>query len=232
MSVQVRCLDFVDGAREARGVAVVIDVFRAFSVACYATDAGARRIHPVADLDEARALKRRHPDWIAIGERHARRVPGFDLGNSPTDVLAAGLAGRTVIHTTHAGTQGLRAAAGADEVLTGSLVNAAAICRYIERRRPATVSLVRMGHEAVRRCDEDDLCAALLAARLAGETFDTSTVRDRLRHAPAAEKFFDADADWAPETDFELCTAVDRFDFVLRLADRDSALPWLERIPA
>jgi len=232
VSVQVRCLDFVAGAREARGVAVVIDVFRAFSVACYATDAGARRIHPVADLDEARALKRRHPDWIAIGERHARRVPGFDLGNSPTDVLAAGLAGRTVIHTTHAGTQGLRAAAGADEVLTGSLVNAAAICRYIERRRPATVSLVRMGHEAVRRCDEDDLCAALLAARLAGETFDTSTVRDRLRHAPAAEKFFDADADWAPETDFELCTAVDRFDFVLRLADRDSALPWLERIPA
>ena len=232
MSVQVRCLDFVAGAREARGVAVVIDVFRAFSVACYATDAGARRIHPVADLDEARALKRRHPDWIAIGERHARRVPGFDLGNSPTDVLAAGLAGRTVIHTTHAGTQGLRAAAGADEVLTGSLVNAAAICRYIERRRPATVSLARMGHEAVRRCDEDDLCAALLAARLAGETFDTSTVRDRLRHAPAAEKFFDADADWAPETDFELCTAVDRFDFVLRLADRDSALPWLERIPA
>jgi len=232
MSMDVRCFDFVAGAREARGIAVVIDVFRAFSVACYATDAGAVRIHPVADLDEARQLKREHPDWIAIGERHARRVPGFDLGNSPTDVVAAGLAGKTVIHTTHAGTQGLRAAAGADEVLTGSLVNAAALCRYLERRRPARVSLVRMGHEAVRRCDEDDLCAELLAARLAGGTFDTSIVRERLRHAPAAGKFFDPEADWAPETDFELCTAVDRFDFVLRLADRDSPLPWLERIPA
>jgi len=232
MSPDVQCLDFVAGAREARGIAVIIDVFRAFSVACYAADAGAARIHPVADLDEARELKRLHPDWIAIGERHARRVPGFDLGNSPTDVLAAGLAGKTVVHTTHAGTQGLRAAGGADEVLTGSLVNAAAICRYVDHRRPARVSLVRMGHEAVRRCDEDDLCAELIAARLAGRGFDISDVRERLRHAPAAEKFFDVVADWAPETDFDLCTAVDRFDFVLRLADRDAALPWLERIPA
>ena len=59
-----------------------------------------------------------------------------------------------------------------------------------------------------------------------------SGVRDRLRDAPAAAKFFDPAADWAPETAFELCTAVDRFDFVLRLADRGSDLPWLERIPA
>ncbi len=232
MSLDVRCLDFVAGAREARGIAVIIDVFRAFSVACYATDAGAARIHPVADLEHARELKRLHPDWIAIGERHARRVPGFDLGNSPTDVLAAGLAGKTVVHTTHAGTQGLRAAGDADEVLTGSLVNAAAICRYVESRKPARVSLVRMGHEASRRCDEDDLCAELLAARLAGRTFDTSDVRERLRHAPSADKFFDVEADWAPESDFDLCTAVDRFGFVLRLVDRDSDLPWLERIPA
>jgi len=222
----------VEGARRARGLAVVIDVFRAFSLACYAIDAGAARIHPVAGLDEARELKRRHPDWIAIGERHARRVPGFDLGNSPTDVLAADVAGRTIVHTTHAGTQGLRAAAGADEVLTGSLVNAAAICRYVERRRPAQVSLVRMGQDARERCAEDDLCAELIAARLAGRPFDVSGVRDRLRDAPAAAKFFDPAADWAPETDFELCTAVDRFDFVLRLADRGSDLPWLERIPA
>ena len=45
MTMQVECLDFVAGARAARGLAVVIDVFRAFSVACYATAGGARRIH-------------------------------------------------------------------------------------------------------------------------------------------------------------------------------------------
>jgi 2-phosphosulfolactate phosphatase len=230
--MQVECLDFVAGARAARGLAVVIDVFRAFSVACYATAGGARRIHPVAAIEDARALKAEHPDWLSIGERHARRLEGFDFGNSPTDIAAADLQGRTLIHTTHAGTQGLTAATGAEEVLTGSLVNAAAICRYIAGRQPAQVSIVRMGQDARERCAEDDLCAELLVARLAGREFDTSRVRERLAGAPAAQKFFDPAADWAPRTDFDLCTEVDRFDFVLRLAGRDGPLPWLEQIPA
>lgn len=232
MTLQVECLDFVAGARAARGLAVVIDVFRAFSVACYATAGGARRIHPVAAIEDALALKQQHPDWLFIGERHARRLEGFDFGNSPTDISAADLEGRTLVHTTHAGTQGLRAATEADEVLTGSLVNAAAICRYIESLQPSRVCLVRMGHEARERCAEDDLCAELIAARLAGRGFDTSAIRPRLEGAPSAQKFFDPAADWAPRTDFDLCTAVDRFDFVLRLAGRDAALPWLEPIPA
>ena len=230
--MQVECLDFVAGARAARGLAVIIDVFRAFSVACYATAGGARRIHPVAAIEDARALMAEHPDWLSIGERHARRLEGFDFGNSPTDIAAADLQGRTLIHTTHAGTQGLTAATGAEEVLTGSLVNAAAICRYIAARRPERVSIVRMGQDARERCAEDDLCAELLVARLAGREFDTGRVRERLAGAPAAQKFFDPAADWAPRTDFDLCTDVDRFDFVLRLAGRDQPLPWLERIPA
>jgi 2-phosphosulfolactate phosphatase len=74
-----------------------------------------------------------------------------------------------------------------------------------------------MGQDARERCAEDDLCAELLAARLRGEHFDTGIIRPRLRAAPAARKFFDPQATWAPEREFELCTQVDRFDFVLRL---------------
>jgi 2-phosphosulfolactate phosphatase len=232
MRPEVLELDLVAGARRAGGVAVVIDVFRAFSVACYATAGGAARIHPVADLEEARALKAAHPDWLLMGERHARRLPGFDLGNSPTEVETLGVAGRTLLHTTHAGTQGLRAATGAEEVITGALVNAAAVSRYLLARAPRRVSLVRMGHEARERCAEDDLCAELIRARLEGRAFDTCSVRERLRAAPAAAKFFDPAADWAPQRDFDLCTAVDRFDFVLRLEGRDQPLPWLEPIAA
>jgi 2-phosphosulfolactate phosphatase len=232
MTAWIREYDLVAGARQARGIAVVIDVFRAFSVACYAMARGAARIHPVADLDEARRLKAAHPDWLLMGERHARRLPGFDLGNSPAEVEAHAVAGRTIIHTTHSGTQGLRAAGEADEVITGALVNAAAICRYLRQRAPRSVSLVRMGHEARERCAEDDLCAELIRARLEDRGFDTSGVRERLRSAPAAAKFFDPAADWAPERDFELCTEVDRFDFVLRLAGPDGPLPWLEQVAA
>lgn len=232
MSPEVREFDLVAGAREARGVAVVIDVFRAFSAACHAVARGALRLHPVADLDEARRLKAAHPDWLLMGERHARRLPGFDLGNSPTEVEAADVVGRTIVHTTHSGTQGLRAAVAADEVITGALVNAGAVCRYLRARAPRVVSLVRMGHEARKRCAEDDLCAELIRARLEGRAFDTAGVRERLRAAPAAAKFFDPAADWAPQRDFELCTAVDRFDFVLRLEGRDQPLPWLGQVPA
>ncbi len=228
--MQIEVVDFVSGAQAARGVTVVIDVFRAFSVACYAYAGGVAKMIPIADIEAARALKRAHPEYMTIGERHGRRLEGFDFGNSPTDIQNADLRGKTLVHTTHAGTQGLTNASQADAVLTGSLVNAGAICSYITALAPARVSIVRMGQAATERCAEDDLCADLLVARLKGELFDVSTVRDRLRSAPAAQKFFDPAADWAPETDFELCTEVDRFGFVLRLRKPEQGLAYLEQI--
>jgi 2-phosphosulfolactate phosphatase len=210
-------LDHVAGAREARGIAVVIDVFRAFSVAAYAFDAGAARVLPVAGIEEAQALGRRHPGAVLAGERHARKLPGFDIGNSPTQLRALDLRGRVLVHTTHAGTQGLVNATGADEVLTGAFVNISAVCRYLRARAPAQVSLVRMGHEARERCAEDDLYAECLRQLLVGEFAPLAEVRERLREAPAAVKFFDpACSEWAPRDDFDYCTDVDRFDFVLR----------------
>src|SRR4051812_33518782 len=106
-SMQIEVMDFVAGAREARGVAVVIDVFRAFSVACYAYARGAKRIIPVAEVDRALALKREHPEYLAIGERGGRMVAGFDFGNSPTEISQSDVRGRTLVQTTSAGTQGL-----------------------------------------------------------------------------------------------------------------------------
>lgn len=228
---QVEVADFVAGAQAARGLVVVIDVFRAFSVAAYAFANGARTIIPVAEIDAARALKARYPDALLIGERHARPLPGFDCGNSPTELARLDLRGRTLIHTTHAGTQGLTNATQADEVITGALVNAGAIIRYIRARKPERVTVVRMGQDARERCDEDDLCAQILAQRLRGEQPDVTRVREQLRTAASAQKFFDPACDWAPEGDFELCTRVDIFDFVLQL-DTASPQPGLRCIAA
>ncbi len=227
--MHVRVVDRVPGAQSAQGIAVVIDVFRAFSVAAYAFSRGAATVIPVGAVEDARELKRQHPDWLLIGERHARPLPGFDCGNSPTDLGKIDVAGRTIIHTTHAGTQGLTNALRADVVITGALVNAAAIVRYIESRQPQIVTIVRMGHEARENSDEDDICAELLRSRLSGEPMPTEGIRERLRGASSAQKFFDPACDWAPEGDFELCTRVDVFDFVLQL-DRSSAPPCLRPI--
>jgi len=228
--IDLHITDFVAGARQARGLVVVIDVFRAFSLAAHAMARGAARIWPVAEIDAALALKQRDPQAILLGERYAKPLPGFDGGNSPADLERIDVRGRTLIHTTHAGTQGLTNADQADEVITGALVNAAAVVAYIRERAPARVTLVRMGQHAIERCDEDDACADLIAARLRGESPDLDAIRERLRAAPSAAKFFDPACDWAPQRDFELCTRFDAFDFVLRL-DRSVTPATLVKIP-
>lgn len=228
--MRIEVLDHVAGAREARGIAVVIDVFRAFSVAPHAFDVGAERVFPVGEVDDAFELGRRFPGAVLAGERHARRLPGFDAGNSPTEIRAMDLRGKVLVHTTHAGTQGLVSASRADEVLTGAFVNISAVCRYLKARAADHVSLVRMGHEARERCAEDDLYAECLEKLLRDRPAPLAEVRDRLRDAPAARKFFDPACDWAPREDFAYCTEVDRFDFVLRVRRREGEPMELERV--
>jgi 2-phosphosulfolactate phosphatase len=184
----------------------------------------------VADIGTAFELRAREPGALLVGERHGRRLPGFDAGNSPTELRALDLRGRTVVHTTHAGTQGLLAASGADEVLTGSFVNITAVARYVRARDPQRVTLVRMGHEARERCTEDDLYAEALDRLLAGRDARLGEVRATLRHAEAARKFFDPACPWAPPGDFDYCTDVDRFAFVLRLAREADGTVRLERV--
>jgi len=227
--VQVHVTDHVAGAAGARGVAVVIDVFRASSLQCYAFSRGAARIIPIAEVEQARQLKAEHPDWLLFGERFAKKLPGFDVGNSPSETAAMDLAGRTIIQTTHAGTQGLTGARAADVVLSAALVNTPATARYIQQLGPQDVTLVRMGSEARMRTAEDDVCAEWLEALLQGRPYDTAGIEARLRAASSAQKFFDPEATWAPEADFAHCLALGRFDFALALQGRDGALPWLEK---
>ena len=207
------------GAERARGVAVVIDVFRAFTTACHAAAAGARPLLPADSPESALDLAEKFPGAITAGERFGRPLPGFDFGNSPAllEESKFRLAGRPFIQATHAGTRGLLAASGAEEVLAASLVNAAATATYVRAIRARVVTLVPMGWTGEEPAEEDDLCAGYLAARLRGEAPATDDFSARLRPAAAAAKFFDPEQPWAPEEDFHLCLRVNRFPFALRL---------------
>ncbi|MCB1624900.1 MAG: 2-phosphosulfolactate phosphatase [Pseudomonadales bacterium] len=219
--MQIEVVDFVAGAKKARGVAIVIDVFRACTVAATAIARGAAAVVPVAAVETARTLRDRHPDWLLVGERYARKLTGFDAGNSPTELAALDLTDRTIIHTTHAGTQGLTAAAfNAVAVFTGAFVNVSATVRAVRARTPALVTIVRMGREATERSAEDDLCAEWLVHMLEHDNArvpSSAEIATDLRTCPAAQKFFDSAADWAPEADFTACTTVVAYDFALRL---------------
>lgn len=61
-------LHLIEGARQARGLTVVIDVFRAFSVEAYFLANGADAIIPVGDAELAYRLKAENPD--KIGRAH------------------------------------------------------------------------------------------------------------------------------------------------------------------
>ena len=121
----------IEGAKQATGVAVIIDVFRAFSVEAYLMNSNVKKIIPVGDMQIAYDYKKNNPGVILVGERHGKILPGFDFGNSPSQLEGADLTGKTVIHTTSAGTQGIANAKNADVILTGSLVNAKAVAKYI-----------------------------------------------------------------------------------------------------
>src|SRR5690606_3087515 len=115
-----------------------------------------------------------------VGERYGRRLEGFDFGNSPSEILTADLHGKTLIQSTHAGTQGVVNATQADEVLTGSFVNARATADYILARKPAVVTLVRMGLEARTVSDEDALFALYLTSLLKGNQPDQEAIEELL----------------------------------------------------
>jgi 2-phosphosulfolactate phosphatase len=218
--MKVEILEFVEGARKAKGVVVIIDVFRAFSVACYAFDAGAARIIATSEVSEAFNLKEKYKNSVLVGERDEKKIAGFDYGNSPTEIIKTNLTGITVIQTTTAGTQGLINAIKADEVLTGSLVNAGAVIRHIKLIDPAHVSLVAMGYRATKSAEEDLLCARMIMAGLNSEKFNIEEKATALQSTSGKRFFVPANIDFSPPTDFFLCTMINKFSFVLKATKR------------
>jgi 2-phosphosulfolactate phosphatase len=219
--MKIEILQLTEGAKRAKGTTVVIDVFRAFSTACYLMAAGVERIIPVEQVEEALRLKLLLPEAVLLGERNEQKVPGFDFGNSPTHIHHLDLKGKTVIMTTSSGTKGLMNALHADELLSGSFVNAGAIIRYIRHKNPEKVSLVCMGYEGLRPTQEDTFLAEYIKATLAGQPTDFESMKQILRTGDGARLLDHANHEWSPASDFDLCLDLDRFDFVLKLVDEE-----------
>jgi 2-phosphosulfolactate phosphatase len=218
--MKIEILEFIEGAKRARGVTVIIDVFRAFSVACYAFDSGASRVIATGSAEEALRLKKTYSKAVLAGERDEKKIPGFDFGNSPTEIIRENLQGYVFIHTTTAGTRGLVCAEGASLVLAGSLVNAAATASYIKALNPELVSLVAMGYRSEITTWEDIICAELISERLKGREPDFKMRIDDLRESSGKRFFNPGNIEFSPPTDFFLCTMTDRFGFALKAERR------------
>ena len=103
----------------------VIDILRASTTICVALVNGARSCIPVGSIEEAmrlvQTLERR--EILLAGERHAVRIEGFDLGNSPNEMSESTVRGKTLVMTTTNGTRALLATGGASAVYLAAGVN-------------------------------------------------------------------------------------------------------------
>jgi len=227
--MNIHILQLLDGAKDATGLTVMIDVFRAFSTSCYAIKKGAEKIIPVGNIEKAYQFKEEHPEYLLMGERNEMKPCGFDYGNSPFQLLHANLKGKTIVHTTSSGTQGIEAAAHVPEMITGSFVNAHAIINYIKKQNPETLSLVCMGYACEYPTDEDTLCAEYIRNELKGLPNDFNTMKEIIRKG-SGKRFFEAEKqEWAPREDFDLCLDLNRFNFVLRV-EKESNFNFLQKV--
>src|SRR6267378_330370 len=64
---------------------------------------------------------------VLAGERRSLKIEGFALGNSPREMTAAAVAGKTIVLATTNGTPALVATQGGDPVLVGAAANIKAL---------------------------------------------------------------------------------------------------------
>lgn len=228
--MNIKILQLIEGAKQATGLTVIIDVFRAFTVEAYLVNNGVEKLIPVGDKQIAYDYKEKYKDCILIGERRGIMLEGFDYGNSPTQIEKIDFSGKTVVHTTSSGTQGIANAKNAKEILTGSLVNAKAIAEYIKMQNPEDVSLVCMGNGGESEAREDTLCAEYIKSLLEGKALNLNYEIENLKNI-AGKRFFDPKLqDIFPERDFYLATELNKFNFVLKLEKDNEGMNYIKRI--
>ena len=228
--MNIKILQLIEGARQATGLAVIIDVFRAFTVEAYLVNNGVQKLIPVGDKQIAYDYKEKNKDCILIGERRGIMLDGFDYGNSPSQIEKINFTGKTVVHTTSSGTQGIANAQNANEILTGSLVNAKAIAEYIKMQNPEDVSLVCMGNGGKSEAREDTLCVEYIKSLLEGKNPNLDKEIEDLKNI-AGKRFFDPNLqEIFPKRDFYLSTELNKFNFTLKVEKDNTGMNYIKKI--
>ena len=243
MNIQRRSL--LAGAADAHGIVIVIDVLRAFSCSALMFHYGIRDLALVRTPEEALAFRDRDTDYLVAGEVKGLKVEGFDVGNSPADIVSKGesfFRGRRVAARSSAGTQGvLAAAAHAEQVLLGSYMTAASTAAYIRdhahvdalvRGHATTVTIVAMGFEGVRPSVEDERCGDYLEHLLRGGGASEDPPRraagyDHLQaiwdcmHDPEIAASLRGEHHYRPKEDIVLALQRDLFSFAMVCTPED-----------
>ncbi len=228
--MRIQRLSQREGALLARGVTVIIDVFRAFTCEPLMYHYGAGKIILESDIETCRHYAGKA---ILIGEKDGRFIEGFDLLNSPSHIMAQGknyFENRTVVHRTTSGVTGAVAAMShSDEVLLASYVNASATAQHIMNLNPGLVSIVAMGVATAGKTPEDEFCGDYIESLLAQTPYDHIRALNAILSNESAQKFLRGDKPYYPKEDPSICLQRDVFDFALRV-EREGDLLTVSKI--
>lgn len=181
-TVVIDCFPTSAGRYPADYAIVAIDVVRATTTAITAAAAG-RRCFPVPTLGAARALANKMiGNPLLVGEQKGFLPAGFDLNNSPSELLARDDIDRPVILLSSTGT-GLcyEASKRHHSVFLACLRNYVSVVGYLAGRF-RNVAVIGAGNGDEFR-EEDQLCCAWIAERLleAGYVAENTNTLDIVR---------------------------------------------------
>ena len=173
---------------------IVIDVLRASTTICFALDAGAKYVAPCLEVNEALNTAERLTDQgettLLGGERGGKRVPSFDLGNSPLEYTASRVGGRVVCFSTTNGTKAMMRCVGAGRVFVGTFVNLASVLLAVEEDDEVELlcagtngtitreDVLFAGAFVARALEQDSAIGLNDEARLARDAWGLLTVKD------------------------------------------------------
>jgi 2-phosphosulfolactate phosphatase len=165
---------------------VAVDVIRATTTAITAAAAG-RRCFPVPTVEAALELARGFVDPLLAGESGGSIPVGFEIDNSPAQLVNRVDIHRPVVLVSSSGTKVIHEADGCGAVYLACFRNYSALASYLAEHH-ARVAIIGAGSRGEFR-EEDQICCAWIAARLMRQGFlpespQTAEIISRWQDAP------------------------------------------------
>jgi 2-phosphosulfolactate phosphatase len=187
-TVAIDC--FPSSAARYRGghAIVAVDVIRATTLAVTAVAAG-RRCLVAASLEDAVALRDRLGNALLAGELGGTTPSGFDMNNSPSDLVARDDVERPLVMLSSSGTELMLAASRSTrDAYVACFRNLTAVARHLIGRHQR-VALIGAGSRGEFREEDQMGCSwiadMLLRAGYRAEDSATAEVIERWRGVPA-----------------------------------------------
>jgi 2-phosphosulfolactate phosphatase len=153
------------GLDSSADVVIVFDVLRGTTTITAALRAGAAKIYPIGQIDEASPIMQTlGGDHIMLcGSLNGEPIENFHLGSSPLEFLPEKVGGKTIIYYSINMANAVKTSARAQRILLGCFNNMQAIIDSVEY--PSQIHLLCAGKMG-RFSFEDAVCAGMFIQRL------------------------------------------------------------------